>query len=223
MKVLVACEESQAVTIEFRKLGVEAFSCDIQECSGGHNEWHYQEDVFGVINREHWDIMIAFPPCTYLTVTGARWLYNKDKSRNESRWKSQDEAVDFVKALYYSDIKKIAIENPVGKLSSLWMKPHQIIQPYYFGDQAQKTTCIWLKNLPPLTHSKNQDLFNSQTHVSKGEMVTTSTGKTFSKWYWDTSKGKGKERQIARSKTFPGIAKAMATQWTEYILKSQTT
>lgn len=217
IRVLVGCEESQAVTIELRKLGIEAFSCDIQECSGGHPEWHYQQDIFEVI-KLGWDAMIAFPPCTYLTVTGARWLYNKDKTRNESRWINQDEAVDFVKKLYYSDIKHIAIENPVGKLSSLWMKPTQIIQPYYFGDEAQKTTCLWLKNLPKLKHFDSVDLFNKEvTHCGKGEMVTTSTGKTFSKWYWETSKGKGKQRQILRSKTFPGIAKAMSEQWGEFL------
>jgi len=220
MKVLVGCEESQAVTIEFRKLGIEAYSCDLQECSGGHPEWHYQEDIFEVINREQWDMMIAFPPCTYLTVTGARWLYNKDGSKNESRWVAQDDAVEFVKKLYYSNIKRIAIENPVGKLSSLWMKPTQIIQPFYFGDESQKTTCLWLKDLPKLQHLKNANLFEKNiTHCGKGEMVTTSTGKTFSKWYWETSRGKGKERQILRSKTFPGIAKAMATQWSKYLIE----
>jgi len=214
MKILIACEESQAVCKEFRKKGHDAFSCDIQDCSGGHPEWHIKDDVLKVISREHWDMMIAFPPCTYLTVTGARWFYNKDKSRNVARWAAQDEAVEFVKKLYYSNIRKVAIENPVGKLSSLWMKPAQIIQPFYFGDKAQKTTCLWLKNLPLLHHLKAPNLFDDNvTHCDKGEMVTTSTGKTFSKWYWETSKGKGKERQIIRSKTFPGIAKAMAEQW----------
>jgi len=213
MKVLIACEESQAVCKEFRRLGHEAYSCDIQPCSGGHPEWHYQQDVFEVIGMG-WDMMIAFPPCTFLTVTGARWLYNKDKTRNEARWIEQDLAVEFVKKLYYSNIPKIAIENPVGKLSSLWRKPDQIIQPYYFGDEAQKTTCLWLKNLPQLQHNGTANLFDSNiTHSGKGKMVTTSTGKTFSKWYWETSKGKGKERQIMRSKTFPGIAKQMAEQW----------
>lgn len=213
MRILVACEESQAVTKELRALGHEAFSCDIQACSGGEPQWHYQQDVFEVINMG-WDMMIAFPPCTFLTVTGARWLYNKDGSKNQERWNNQDEAVEFVKKLYYSNIEKVAIENPVGKLSSLWRKPDQIIQPYFFGDEAQKTTCLWLKNLPPLQHSGYIDLFSDTvTHCGKGEMVQTSTGKTFSKWYWDTSKGKGKERQVMRSKTFPGIARAMAIQW----------
>jgi len=214
MKVLIGCEESQAVCIEFRKRGHEAYSCDIQECSGGHPEWHIKEDILKIIEREHWDMMIAFPPCTYLTVTGARWLYNKDGSKNLPRWELQYEAVEFVKKLYYSKIKKVAIENPIGKLSSLWMKPTQIIQPYFFGDEAQKTTCLWLKNLPKLVHLKEPNLFeNEVTHSGKGDMVTTSTGKTFTKWYWETSKGKGAERQKLRSKTFPGIATAMATQW----------
>lgn len=214
MKILIACEESQSVCIELRKYGNEAFSCDIQECSGGKPEWHLQMDIFEAIKLKKWDMMICFPPCTYLTVTGARWLYNKDKTRNEARWIAQDEAVEFVKKLFYSDINMVALENPVGKLSSLWMKPTQIIQPYFFGDEAQKTTCLWLKNLPPLRHLKEPNLFEKEvTHCGKGEMVTTSTGKTFSKWYWETSKGKGKERQIRRSKTFPGIAKAMAAQW----------
>ena len=217
MRILVGCEESQAVTKEFRKLGHEAFSCDLQPCTGNHPEWHYQQDIFEVI-KLGWDAMICFPPCTFLTVTGARWLYNQDKSRNEERWINQDKAVEFAKSLFYCDIKMVALENPIGKLSSLWMKPTQIIQPYYFGDEAQKTTCLWLKNLPPLRHLKYPNLFESEvTHCGKGEMITTSTGKTFSKWYWETSKGKGKERQIMRSKTFPGIAKAMATQWSEYL------
>jgi len=217
MRVLIACEESQAVCKEFRLLGHEAFSCDIQECSGGHPEWHYKQDVFEVINMG-WDMMIAFPPCTYLTVTGARWLYNKDGSKNEQRWHEQDLAVEFVKKLYYSSIAKVAIENPVGKLSSLWRKPNQIIQPYFFGDEAQKTTCLWLKDLPNLYHNRNINLFDKEvTHVDRGiqrEYTSKDGRKRFmSEWYWETSKKKGKERQVIRSKTFPGIANAMAKQW----------
>jgi len=217
-RVLVSCEESQSVTIELRKRGFQAFSCDLQPCTGGYPEWHFQRDVFEVIDMG-WDMMIAFPPCTFLTVTGARWLYNADKTKNEARWEAQDEAVEFVKRLYYSDIKHVAIENPVGKLSSLWMKPTQIIQPYYFGDEAQKTTCLWLKGLPKLQHLKEPNLFDSDvTHCGRGEMITTSTGKIFSKWFWDTSKLKGKERQIIRSKTFPGIAREMARQWGDALI-----
>ena len=222
MKILIACEESQTVCKAFRQLGFEAFSCDLQECSGGRPEWHLKQDVFEVIGMGCWDAMIAFPPCTYLTVTGARWLYNSDGTRNEARWSNKAEAVDFVKKLYNTNIAHVAIENPIGMLSTLWQKPTQIIQPYYFGDEAQKTNCLWLKNLPQLQHVKQPDLFaQTVTHCSKGEMVTTSTGKTFSKWYWETSKSKGKERQIIRSKTFQGIANAMAAQWGEYLINKK--
>jgi len=230
MKVLVACEESQAVCIAFRNKGHEAYSCDILPCSGGHSEWHIQNDVLRYIKPglvgdvffengdrkfiDFWDMMIAFPPCTYLTVTGARWMYNKDGSINTERKKNQNDAIEFVKKLFYSNIEKVGIENPIGVLSTIWQKPTQIIQPYYFGDEAQKTTCLWLKNLPPLYHNGKPNLFDSNvTYVSNGGSVQTSTGKTFSKWYWETSKGKGSERQIRRSKTFPGIAKQMAEQW----------
>jgi len=213
LKILIACEESQIVCKEFRKLGHEAYSNDIIDCSGDCPEWHLKMDVFEAIKLKDWDMMIAFPPCTYLTVTGARWLYKKDGGRNEKRWKQRRNGVEFVKKLYYTNIDKIAIENPVGSLSTEWKKPDQIIQPYFFGDEAQKTTCIWLKGLPLLYHNKIPNLFDKTiTHVSSGEMVTTSTGKKFSKWYWDTSKG-GKNRAKLRSKTFHGIAKAMAEQW----------
>lgn len=145
-----------------------------------------------IIFIDKWHCMIAFPPCTFITVTGARWMYNKDGSINNERMDNQIKAIDFVKRLYYSKIEYIAIENPIGVLSSKWIKPTQIIQPYYFGDEAQKKTCLWLKNLPPLYHNGKLNLFDSDiTHVCKGEMVTTTTGKKFSKWYWDTSKGLG--------------------------------
>jgi hypothetical protein len=201
------------------------------DCSGGHPEWHIKYDVLEVIKGgqiwfqngdrkyiPYWDMMIAFPPCTYLTVTGARWMYLNDGSINQERKKQQDDAIEFVKQLYNSDISCVGIENSIGILSTKWMKPTQIIQPYYFGDEAQKTTCLWLKNLPVLYHNGESNLFDSNiTHVGKGGNIQTSTGKTFSKWYWETSKGKGSERQIRRSKTFPGIAHAMATQWSEYL------
>ena len=226
MNVLLGCEESQAVCVEFRKRGYNAYSCDIQPCSGGHPEWHIQTDIFEVINGgwfvteagtsvliEKWDLGIFFPPCTYLTVTGARWMYNKDGSLNEDRKRKQEQGLDFVKKIMNCNIEKIAIENPVGAISRNIRQPDQIIQPYYFGDEAQKTTCLWLKNLPKLIHVKHDDLFSNSTHVSPGEMITTSTGKTFSKWYWETSRGVGSDRSKLRSKTFPGIAKAMAEQW----------
>lgn len=214
MKVLVACEESQAVTIELRKLGVEAFSCDIQECSGGHPEWHYKQDVFEVIEMG-WDMMICFPPCTHLAVSGAPHF---EKKRKDGR---QQQGIDFFMGLVNAPIEKIAIENPIGIMSSVYRTPDQVIQPYFFGDPFQKTTCLWLKNLPRLQHYKEVDLFNDViTHTEKGEFFEWTDGKTGKKkkqpqWYYDAfvnAKTK-EERSRLRSKTFPGIARAMAQQW----------
>ena len=210
MKILVACEESQTVTKELRKLGHEAFSCDLLPCSGGYPEWHYQQDVFEVINKG-WDMMIAHPPCTFLAVSGARWLYNKDGSKNEERWKNQAEALDFVQRLMDAPIDKIAIENPISVISSNIRKPEQIIQPWMFGDKAQKSTCLWLKNLP---------LLEPTDIVEKGEFVEFISKKGVKKkqpkWYFDALKNSKTpaERRTLRSKTFKGIAEAMAKQWT---------
>ena len=150
IKVLIACEESQAVTKEFRKLGFEAYSCDILTCSGGHPEWHIQDDIFNVI-KNGWDLMIAHPPCTFLSGSGVQWLsHPEDKSlsfeerrphpKYPNRRQDMLDSVEFVKVLYNSGIKHIAIENPVGLLSSRWRKPDQIIHPYMFGDEATKAT-----------------------------------------------------------------------------------
>jgi hypothetical protein len=210
MKILVACEESQAVTKELRKLGHEAFSCDLLPCSGGYPEWHYQQDVFEVINKG-WDMMIAHPPCTFLAVSGARWLYNKDGSKNEERWNNQAEALDFVQRLMDAPIDKIAIENPISVISSNIRKPEQIIQPWMFGDKAQKSTCLWLKNLP---------LLEPTDIVEKGEFIEFISKKGVKKkqpkWYFDALKNAKTpaERRTLRSKTFKGIAQAMAKQWT---------
>lgn len=182
MRILLACEESQAVCIEMRKLGHEAFSCDIQPCSGGHPEWHYQEDVFEVIEMG-WDMMIAFPPCTHLAVSGARWFKEKIKE--------QKEALDFVRLLMDSPIEKIAIENPVSIISSKIKKPTQIIQPWQFGHGETKTTCLWLKNLPKL----------EPTNIVDGREQRI----------WKMAPGPNRAKN--RSKTFEGIAKAMAAQW----------
>ncbi len=210
MRVLIACEESQAVTKAFRKLGHEAFSCDIKPCTGGHPEWHYERDVFEVID-EGWDIMIAHPPCTYLSVSGAAWLYNKDGSPNEERRKNQWEALEFVHKLMDANIPRIAIENPVSVISTFIREPDQIIQPYMFGDEATKTTCLWLKNLPMLESTKI---------VSKGsrhEWICAKTGKKKSQpqWYYDAicKARTPEERRSLRSKTFQSIADAMAAQW----------
>lgn len=216
LKVLVACEESQAITKEFRKLGHEAFSCDLLPCSGGHPEWHIQGDVFTIIDQG-WDLMIAHPPCTYLTGSAVQWLSHpedkhlpfEDRRPNPkypNRRQDMLDSVEFVKALYNCNIPKVAIENPVGLLSSRWRKPDQIVQPYHFGDEATKTTCLWLKGLPQLQHT---DV------VGKGERVVFNSGKSHPKWYAEAlAKAKTKaERQTLRSKTFPGMARAIAEQW----------
>ena len=190
MKILLACEESQTVTKAFRALGHEAYSCDILPASGGYTQWHIQNDVVEVL-KDQWDMIISFPPCTHLASSGAAWFEAK---RADGR---QQQAIDFFMIFANHPCEKIAIENPVGIISSYYRKPNQIIQPWQFGDEFQKTTCLWLKNLPPLVPTKI---------VSKGEFVTFESGKRMPKWY---SNAKGKNR----SKTFPGIANAMAEQW----------
>ncbi len=222
MKVLVACEESQAVTIELRKLGHEAFSCDIQECSGGHPEWHYKQDVFEVI-KIGWDMMICFPPCTHLAVSGAPHFEQKRKDER------QQQGIDFFMKMVNADIPKIAIENPIGIMSNVYRNPDQIIQPYFFGDPFQKSTCLWLKNLPLLYHNDKVNLSDDViTHSNKDELEYFEwiDGKTGVKkrqplWYYQAfvnAKTK-EERSRLRSKTFPGIAKAMATQWSNELIK----
>lgn len=228
MKILVACEESQAVTIELRKLGHLAFSCDIQECSGGHPEWHIKGDVLKILNgncnfvtmdnRHHnflckWDMIIAFPPCTHLCVSGARHF---EKKRVDGR---QEKAIDFFMTIYNANCDKIAIENPVNIISGeyvkkyfphfsvvygLPIKPTQIIQPFQFGEPHRKKTCLWLKGLPLLKSTNVVEVTDIKEYVKKNGSVTT-----YSDWL---NKG-GKERQKMRSKTFKGIAKAMAEQW----------
>ena len=217
INVLIGCEESQAVCIEFRKLGFNAFSCDTQECSGGHPEWHLQEDIFNVINSKEWHCGIFFPPCTHLAVSGARHFEQKKKDGR------QQEGINFFMKIVNSGIKHSAIENPMGIMSTFYRKPDQIIQPYFFGDEAQKTTCLWLENLPRLQHFSKPDLFNDTiTHSGKGDMYDfiskKGEKKRQSQWYVDSFKLPKDERAKLRSKTFPGIAKAMASQWGEYLL-----
>ena len=210
MKVLVACEESQAVTKAFRKLGHEAYSCDIQDCSGGEPQWHIKGDALKEAYSGKYDLMIAHPPCTYLAVSGARWMYNKDGSINKERLTNQRKALNFVQKLLDAPIDKIALENPISVISSQIKKPTQIIQPYEYGHSESKKTCLWLKNLPKLNPTKL---------VSKGEFYEwigkNGKKKRQAKWYLDAlTKAKTKaERQKLRSKTFQGIADAMAQQW----------
>lgn len=229
MKILVACEESQAVCKEFRRLGHEAYSCDIIECSGGHPEWHIQGDVLPILNgrcdvttadgiQHHidgkWDLIIAHPPCTYLTVTGNRWL-NCERYGGEAqlRWNNRCIAICFFLAIAYADCDRIAIENPVGCMSTYYRKPEQIIHPWQFAlteeEYTEKQTCLWLKGLPQL----------SPTVAEKPELTyhewTTPSGKKKRQtlWYYNTRCLPHSERALAASKTFPGIAKAMAEQW----------
>ena len=201
MKVLIACEYSGAVRDEFIKLGHDAMSCDLlpTDVPGPH----YEGDVFDIIN-DGWDIMIAFPPCTHLALSGAAWF---ERKRKDGR---QAEALDFVKKLMLAPINKIAIENPVGIISSQIRKHDQIIQPYQFGDPYQKSTCLWLKNLPLLV---------STNVVQKGgfkEWICKKTGRKKKQplWYYEAM-SKGADRWKIRSQTFPGIAKAMAEQWSK--------
>lgn len=211
MDILVACEESQRVCIAFRKKGHNAFSCDIIDCSGGHPEWHIKQDVLPLLNgnctfntcdgKEHridgkWDMIIAHPPCTYLSNAGARFLYTKGVL-NEERLKKGIEAAHFFMAFYYADCDKICIENPIP--SSVYMLPKysQVIQPYYFGVPLKKKTCLWLKGLEKL---RPTNLLNNNEAQST---------KIAGNWF---NKG-GKERQKNRAKTFFEVAEAMAEQW----------
>lgn len=220
MKILIACEESQRVCIAFRKKKHEAYSCDIQECSGGHPEWHIQGDVLPILNGNtkfitqdgtlheisgKWDMIIAHPPCTYLTVTGNRW-FNIEKYGKKAikRYEQRKEAIQFFFRIVNAKCDKIAIENPVGIMSTVWGKPSQIIQPFMFGEPFEKRTCLWLKNLPKL---------NSTKLVIPPERMKFKSGKTMPEWYaklWALPK---EEREKERSKTFIGIARAMAEQW----------
>jgi hypothetical protein len=218
-KILIACEESQAVCKEFRSLGFEAYSCDIQDETGGFPQWHIKDDVLKVIN-EKWDMMIAFPPCTHLAVSGARHFEIKKKDGR------QQEGIDFFMKIINAPINKIAVENPIGIMSKIYRKPDQVIQPYFFGDPYQKSTCLWLKNLPKLYHQSQPDLFSDRvSHTNKGEFfewTCKKTGKLKKQplWYVEAFKKHSLDKDMRsklRSKTFPGIAKAMAEQWTKYL------
>ena len=197
LKVLLACEESQAVTKEFRRLGHEAYSCDILPTSGEHPEWHLQQDVEPLL-KDDWDLIIAFPPCTHLAVSGAAWFEQK---RLDGR---QQEGIDFF--MLFTDLacERVAIENPVGIMSTNYRKPTQIIQPYEFGDPYSKKTCLWLKGLPKLIPTNQVDPEPRKVFKS---------GNSMPQWYADAWGKSPEERSKIRSKTFPGIARAMAEQW----------
>lgn len=232
LNILIACEESQAVCKAFRKLGHNAYSCDLLACSGEHPEWHFNHDVTDVLNKTNlilqngkkasvkgaWDLMIGHPPCTYLAVSGAQWYYHPDDKnlpvekrrphpKYPNRAKDREDGVNFFMLLANARIKRIAIENPVGIMSNRWRKPDQKIQPYEFGDPYSKGTCLWLKNLWTLHPSKETE--------DHGEKIFFKSGKSQPKWYSEAlSKARTpEERRTLRSKTFPGIARAMAEQW----------
>lgn len=225
MRILIACEESQEVCKAFRARGHEAYSADIQEPSGGHPEWHILGDVLPIINGDcdfttmdgtrheiegEWDLLIAHPPCTYLTVSGNRW-FNVEKYGEKAlkRLKDRQLAADFFMRFAMANCKKIAIENPVGYISTHWRKPNQIIQPYQFGHNARKTTCLWLIGLPELNATKIVDpgtiLPGGYSEGACANYAVDENGKIIP---WNDPR-----TAKARSKTFPGIAAAMAEQW----------
>lgn len=211
MKILVACEESQRVCIAFRDLDQEAYSCDIQDCSGNHPEWHIKDDALKVLSYEKWDMVIAHPPCTFLTNAGIQWfdetLYGEKAILRKKR---REEAVQFFMKFIDYDCPRICVENPIGYMNTYYRKPDQIIHPWMFGDNVMKATCLWLKGLPKLVPEVTQ-----KPKIPMIEYYNENVGRTFhmSKWYADTWKYDKNERAKIRSKTFPGIAKAMAKQW----------
>lgn len=211
LKALVACEESQRVCMAFRELGHEAYSCDVQEPSGGHPEWHVLGDALPILQGGQivtmdgnvhevgkWDLIVAHPPCTHLAVSGMRWFKEGVKPMH-----LQDEAADFFMKFANAGCKHIAIENPVCIMSTRYRKPDQIINPYQFGHKQQKKTCLWLKNLPKLKETDN--VYTEMMKLPEKERTAI----------WQMGSGHSKER----SKTFPGIAKAIAEQWSKYILE----
>lgn len=226
MLVLIACEESQTVCKAFREYGHEAYSCDIQECSGGHPEWHIQRDVLGILNpkdngnntldaiwfvtmdgRFHetpkWDLIIAHPPCTYLTLAGNKWFKPEYKERFPERERERKNAIAFFMQFANADCERIAIENPVCIMSSRWRKPDQYIEPYFFGEPEKKKTGLWLKGLPLL----------KPTNIVEPIIIHCASGANEPRWHMETMKLPKEERSRARSKTFTGIARAMAEQW----------
>lgn len=223
MNVLVACEESQAVCKAFRARGHRAFSCDIQKCSGGRPEWHIQGDVLQLINGNctfmtadththtqagKWDLIIAHPPCTYLTVTGNAWFdVQKYGDKARQRYKNRYKAIVFFMHFALANCDRIAIENPVCIMGSAWRSADQIIQPWMFGHPTVKKTCLWLKGLPPLTPTDIVEVDTSDVYeyvAKNGHIKHDSRGR---------SRCKCEDRSKHRSKTFHGIAEAMAEQW----------
>jgi len=200
LRVLVACEFSGVVREAFREKGHEAYSCDILP-SEQPTKYHIQDDVLKHLTEE-WDLLIAFPPCTYLCVTGNKWMKPEFKERFPNRWQQRLDAIRFFKKFAEAPIDKICIENPVGIMSRIWRKPTQIIQPYYFGHSEPKKTCLWLKNLPFLKPTRGGDM---------PKYFKSKSGKNHAEWYHKPAPSE--ERTKMRERTFTGIAQAMANQW----------
>lgn len=217
--ILIGFEESQTVTKAFRELGYNAFSCDLKPCTGGKPEWHLQMDIFQAMRLRQWKFIGLHPTCTAMAFSGNRH-YAPGKPKHQQRldavewtigvWNEACEIADFV-----------YMENPIGAMNGDMRLPKpQIVQPYYFGDEFQKTTCLWLKGLKPLLHVSQDNLFETKTHVGKGEFVTFESGKRHPKWYADALKETPEMRKELRSKTFPGIARAMSEQWNFNLLNT---
>lgn len=212
MNLICGCEESQVVAMAFRAKGWNAFSCDVQECSGGFPQYHLKMDVLKAIkggrlktqggnyvNIDEWNMGIFFPDCTFITVSGNKWFKNQPQPESgvlvgAARRKAQQEAVEFAKILFNSPIKRVALENPVGRLSTLWKPPTQIVQPWWFGHGEVKKTCLWLRNLPKL----------NATDIVEGREERI------------FRMGPSEDRAKERSKTFPGLAQAMSQQWSHF-------
>lgn len=223
MNVLVACEESQTVCIAFRNKGHKAFSCDLQTCSGGHPEWHIHGDVLPLLNGNctfttmdahthtqtgEWDLIIAHPPCTFLTVSGNAW-FNVEKYGEKAlkRIEERENAKEFFMKFINAKCERIAVENPVGYMGTYYRKADQIIQPYMFGEPYEKQTCLWLKNLPLLIPTNIVQPQERHKYANSGKSMATWM---YNAWYLPKE-----ERQRIRSKTFDGIASAMAEQWSK--------
>lgn len=230
MRVLVACEESQEVCKAFRELGHEAYSADIQECSGGHPEWHIKGDCLPLINGNctfmteggqwihiegKWDLLVAHPPCTYLTCSGERWFDTERYGKKaEKRWRDRAEGAVFFMKFVAADCDRIAIENPVGVMGTMYRKADQIIQPYEYGHPTRKATCLWLKGLPKLKPTEIVEPVIMEYRCKSGKVVR------FGKGMDEAVDGQGKviawndpRTAKLRSRTFSGIARAMAEQW----------
>lgn len=207
LKVLVACEESQAVTIAFRELGHEAYSCDYLSCSGGHPEWHIKGDAIEAMYSQKWDLVIAHPPCTYISRAGARWMYPNAGTICDDRFRKAMKAKELFLSFLNATVNHIAVENPTPLKIVGLPKESQVIQPYEYGHEFSKRTLLWLKNLPPLQPTDVKQKY-------KPYLPSNTGGKKRGQKYHFVN-----ITQKDSSKTFPGIARAMAQQWSEYLIK----